>query len=145
MMGKRDQQMNILDDVDLYESRNAEQTEKRLNENYTRITHRNVHEYPAGTVVIIGQKLFRNERYTTHFYRTVLGYHSSYCESDVPHFVESQNDEWPDVPPWAHVTGHEEEPRDIGLSYTLKYWTNGEKAQQIERWIDKWFDALGRG
>ena len=137
-MGRWDQQMNILDDVDLYESRKAEQTEMRLNEKYTRITHRNVHEYPAGTVVIVGQEMFRNGKYMMHFYRTVLGYHRSATDSAVPHFVECQNDEWPDVPPWSHVTGHENDPRDIHLTFSLKYWTNGEKTEPIERWIDKW-------
>jgi hypothetical protein len=108
----------------------------RLNEKYKRLDRRACDrgEIPAGTVVIIGQVLFRDEHYTMHFYRAILGYHSSLANPTTPHFIESQTEEWPDVPPWAHVIGHENEARDIELSLSLEYWDTGETVEPIKTW-----------
>ena len=108
----------------------------RLDEKYHRLDKRACDrgEIPAGTVVIIGQDLFRDGHYTLHFYRTVLDYHRSLHNPTTPHFVEQQTEEWPDVPPWADTVGHEGEARDMHLDYGLIYWDTGEVVDPIKTW-----------
>lgn len=108
----------------------------RLDEKYNRLDQLACDrgEIPAGTVVIVGQNLFRNNHYTLHFYRTVLDYHRSLHNPTTPHFVEEQTKEWPDVPPWADTVGHEGEARDIGLHTGLIYWNTGEVVEPIKTW-----------
>lgn len=112
-----------------------------LDEKYHRLDQRACDrgEIPAGTVVIIGQDLFRDGHYTLHFYRTVLDYHRSLHNPTTPHFVEQQTEEWPDVPPWADTVGHEGEARDMSLHYGLIYWDTGEVVEPIKTWwMERW-------
>ena len=107
----------------------------RMDDKYSRMDYMKLrnHEYPEGTVVIIGQNLFRNGNPKLHFYRAVLGYRNT-VSGIMAHFVEQQTEEWPDVPPWANVVGHEGEPRDIGFYYDHLYWLTGEVVEPIALW-----------
>ena len=115
--------------------REDEAARARMDEKYSRMDYRKLHSqgYPEGTVVIIGQNLFRNGNYKMHFYRAVLGYHKA-VGGIMEHFVEQQTEEWPDVPPWANVVGREGEPRDIGWYYDHIYWLTGEVVEPITLW-----------
>jgi len=112
----------------------------RLDSKYGRADRKKLwfNEYPEGSVVIIGQYLFRNGYYTLHFYRAVVGYHNT-VHGLAAHLVEQQTEEWPDVPPWAEVVGHEGEPRDIGIYSDHLYWMTGEVVEPIVTWwMEKW-------
>jgi hypothetical protein len=129
-----------LEDLDRYErereKRETDAIRARLDEKYERLDRKACDrgEIPAGTVVIVGQELFRNGHYTLHFYRAVLDYHRSLHNPTTPHFVEQQTEEWPDVPPWADTVGHEGEPRDIMLHNDLIYWDTREGVEPIKTW-----------
>jgi hypothetical protein len=140
MKGKQLAMDGALEDLDRYE-REREKLETdairaRLDEKYLRLDRKACDrgEIPAGTVVIIGQDLFRNGHYTLHFYRAVLDYHRSLHNPTTPHFVEQQTEEWPDVPPWADTVGHEGEARDIMLHNDLIYWDTREIVEPIKTW-----------
>lgn len=145
MKGK---QMSLMDEVDRYEQererRKTEETIRRLDEKYQRLDEWAAMrgEIPAGTVVIIGQNLFRNGHYTMHFYRTVLDYHASCAKPTTPHMVEQQTEEWPDVPPWADTVGHVGEARDIGIHTGLLYWNTGEVTEPIPTWWMKEWERV---
>lgn len=151
MKGKQLAMDGALEDLDRYElereKRETDAIRARLDEKYERLDRKACDrgEIPAGTVVIIGQELFRNGHYTLHFYRAVLDYHRSIHNSTTPHFVEQQTEEWPDVPLWASTVGHVEEPRDIGLHITLAYWNTGEVVEPIKTWWMKFMEAGGSG
>lgn len=140
MRGKQMAMDSALADLDRYElereKRETDAIRAKLDAKYERLDvfACDRGEIPAGTVVIIGQNLFRNNHYKWHFYRTVLDYHRSIHNPTTPHFVEQQTDEWPDVPPWADTVGHEGEARDIGLHNTLIYWNTGEVVEPIVTW-----------
>ena len=109
-----------------------------LDEKYGRMDTRHVWEkYPEGSVVIVGQNLYRDDHYTMHFYRTVLGYHPAFGDPHMPHLVEAQSEEWPDIPPWADTIGHEGEARDIHINGNLMYWATGEVTEPIITWWQK--------
>ena len=124
-------------------AREKEQTDavvRMLDEKYGRIEHSHMirpENYPAGSVIIIGQNVFRNDHYTLHFYRTVLDYHASCQDPCVAHMVEAQTEEWPDVPPWAHTVGHEDEPRDMHAEMNHMHWATGEIVEPIKTWWQK--------
>ena len=117
------------------ERREDEAARVRMDDKYSRMDYMKLRNqgYPEGTVVIIGQNLFRNGNYKLHFYRAVIGYHKA-VSGIIAHFVEQQTEEWPDVPPWANVVGHEGEPRDIGFYYDHLYWLTGEVVEPIVLW-----------
>ena len=94
-------------------------------------------EYPEGSVVIIGQNVFRNNHYTRHFYRTVMIYHPKGVESCRAFFVESRNDEFHERPPWADTVGHEDDPRDIDYYPEMIHWITGEVVEPIRTWSMK--------
>jgi hypothetical protein len=123
-------------------AREKEQTDavvRMLDEKYGRMETRKIEEkYPAGTVVIIGQNVFRNGHYTRHFYRTILGYHDSCVHLNVPHFIEAPDEEWPDIPPWASVVNHENEARDIGLNGEHLHWAIGKTEPMLTWWQKEW-------
>lgn len=151
MKGKQLAMDGALEDLDRYElereKRETDAIRNRLDEKYERLDQKACDrgEIPAGTVVIIGQELFRNRHYTMHFYRAVLDYHRSLHNPTTPHFVEQQTEEWPDVPPWAGTVGHEDEPRDIGLHTGLIYWDTKEVVEPIKTWLMKFMEAGGSG
>lgn len=143
----KNEQLDMKAEVDRFilerERREKEEMIRRLDEKYTRLDQRAADkaELPAGLVVIIGQDVFRNGRYTMHFYRAVLGYHRTCNRSIVPHLVEQQTEEWPDVPPWAHVVGHEKEARDNDIHSPNLYWNTGEVGEPVITWWQKaWGD-----
>lgn len=97
--------------------------------------------YPAGSVVIIGQKLFRNDHYTWHFYRTVLIYWDNLSGTYPrrPYFVQANNEEWQDLPPWADTVGHEGELKDMNWYPEHIHWATGEIVKPIRTWwMEKW-------
>ena len=136
-----------LEDLDRYarERLCGEQTEtiRRLDEQFERMVYEkiNKHEYRAGSVVIIAQRLFRNGYYNWHFLRTVL----NYDKNGNSVFVEDTNDEYPERPPWADTVGHEGERRDIHWSQDMIHWFTGEIVEPIETWWMKeyreWMEA----
>ena len=145
MKGKQLAMESALADLDRYEldreKRETEAIRARLDAKYPHLDIRAADrgEIPAGTVVIVGQNLFRNEHYTLHFYRTVLDYHRSLHNPTTPHLVEQQTEEWPDVPPWADTVGHEGEARDIGLHSGMTFWNTGEVVDPVKTWwMKKW-------
>lgn len=97
-------------------------------------------KYPAGTVVIIGQHLFRDGHYTMHFYRTVLNYYASCTDPHRAVFVQANNEEFPEIPPWAETVGHEGELKDIGFYPEHFHWATGEVVDPIATWwMKQWF------
>lgn len=83
------------------EKREEQQTLEKLTKGYKAIQTRELymHEHKAGRVIIVRQELYRNEHYTAHFYRTVLGYHRTVSGQEA-HLVWEGTKEWPDEPPW---------------------------------------------
>lgn len=146
-MKKKTEQLDMMKEVDRFtierERREKEEMIRRLDEKYTRLDQRAADkaELPAGLVVIIGQDVFRNGRYTMHFYRAVLGYHTACNGAIIPHLVEQQTEEWPDVPPWAYVAGRENEARDNDIHSPNLYWNTGEVGEPVITWWQKkWGD-----
>ena len=149
MKGKQIAMDSALADLDRWElereKREKETMIRQLDEKYGRMDYgmlRNA-EYPAGSVVIIGQNLFRNNHYTRHFYRTVLIYWSNLSGTypNRAHFVQANNEEWPDIPPWAETVGHEGELKDITYYPEHIHWATGEVVEPIETW---WMKKWGR-
>ena len=118
------------------EKRETDAIRDRLDARYERVDIRklNLMEYPEGSVVIIGQNLFRNGHYTRHFYRTVLVYHPKGVDCCRACFVEFRNDEFPERPPWADVVGHEGEPKDIDFYQEHIHWITGEVVEPVKTW-----------
>lgn len=119
----------------------------RLDEKYGRMDYMKLRrmEYPEGSVVIIGQNLFRDGHYTRHFYRTVMVYHPKGMESCRAFFVESRNDEFPERPPWADTVGHEDDPRDIDYYPEHIHWATGEVVEPIRTWSMKEWEEFYAG
>ena len=151
MKGKQIAMDSLLQEADFNEqerrnrewAREKEQTDRivdRLDDRYGRADRKKLlnRGYMEGSVVIIGQYVYRNGKYMLHFYRAVLGYHRA-VGGIVPHLVEQQTEEWPDVPPWAEVAGHEGEPRDIGIYGDHLYWITGDVVEQIVTW---WMEGV---
>ncbi len=136
MKNKRGQ-IDFMDEVDRYElereKREEQEMIRRLDETHERITSKDLEkmDLPKGTVVIIGQNLFRNGHYTRHFYRSILNYHQacSYIQTDL---FAAPNDEWPDVVPWAGVVNRPDYHKHIGPSHEMIYWTKHEITEPIE-------------
>lgn len=133
-MGKRGEQMNFLEEFELYtvlqERRTANETIYRLDDKCQRVSCRELEFQPDGLVVIICQELFRNGRYTKHFYRAVLGHHMT-VSGPMAHLVADPSEEWPDVVPWAGVSGHPDWSKWNYPSYSGMYWTTGEIVEPI--------------
>ena len=135
----KNEQMSMMDEVDRFEKlrnkRMRDETIAQLDAKYKRITIKETRgtDLPAGLVVIIAQDVMRDNVIKTHFYRAVLGYHNT-VSGPMAHLVEAQNEEWPDVPPWATTIGHEKEPRNIGFYYDHLYWNTGEIVEPIKLW-----------
>lgn len=145
MKGKQMAMDSALADLDRYElERERRQTDEimaRLDGKYGRMDYRKLREggYPAGSVVIIGQNLFRNNHYTRHFYRTVLNYCRTCNDPKKAVFVEDTNEEFPERPPWAETVGHEGELKDIEWFPDHIHWATGEVEEPIVTWwMKKW-------
>ena len=158
MKGKQLAFDSALADLDRYElERERRETDAimaRLDEKYGRADYQKLKdmEYPEGSVVIIGQNLFRDGHYKWHFYRTVMMnlfrdghykwhfyrtvmiYHPKGVDCCRAFFVESRNDEFPERPPWADTVGHEDDPRDIDYYPAHIHWFTGEVVEPIETW-----------
>lgn len=140
MRGKQLAFDSALADLDRYElereRRETDAIKDRLDEKYGRADYRKLKdmEYPEGSVVIIGQNLFRNGHYILHFYRTVMIYHPKGAGCCRAFFVEAGNDEFPERPPWAGTVGHEDDPKDIDYYPEHIHWFTGEVVEPIETW-----------
>ena len=140
MKGKQIAMTEALADLDRYElereRRETDAIKARLDEKYGRMDYRKLigRGYPAGSVVIIGQNLFRNGRYKWHFYRTILNYHRASTDPNREVFVEATNEEWPERPTWADTVGHEGEPKDIDWNRDHIHWATGEIVEPIKTW-----------
>ena len=149
MRGKQLAFDSALADLDRYElereKRETDAIRARLDEKYERADYwklKNM-EYPEGSVLIIGQNLFRDGHYKWHFYRTVLAYHPKRSEACRAFFVESRNEEFPERPPWANVVGHEEDPKDIDYYPDMIHWVTGEVIEPIKTWhMRKWEERM---
>ena len=148
MKGKQLAMDSALADLDRYEmereKRETDAIRDRLDAKYGRMDLGKLKrmEYPEGSVVIIGQNLFRNGHYTRHFYRTVLIYHPKGVTSCRAFFVESRNDEFPERPPWAGVVGHEDDPRDIDYYQEHIHWATGEIVEPVKTSFMKDWEEL---
>ena len=140
MKGKQLAFDSALADLDRYElereKRETDAITARLDEKYGRADYQKLKdmEYPEGSVVIIGQNLFRDGHYKWHFYRTVMIYHPKGVDCCRAFFVEAVNDEFPERPPWADTVGHEDDPRDIDYYPAHIHWFTGEVVEPIETW-----------
>ena len=140
MIGKQLAFDSALADLDRYElereKRETDAIKARLDEKYGRADYQKLKdmEYPEGSVVIIGQNLFRDGHYKWHFYRTVMIYHPKGVDCCRAFFVEAGNDEFPERPPWADTVGHEDDPRDIDYYPAHIHWFTGEVVEPIETW-----------
>lgn len=141
MKGKQMAMDEALEDLDRYElEREKRQTDAimaDLDKRFERMDMRKLirNEYPAGTVVIIAQHLFRNNHYTWHFYRTVLNFYR-----DRAIFVEDTNEEYPERPPWADTVNHDGERKSIDWISDHRHWITGETVEPIETW---WMKEYG--
>lgn len=149
MKGKQIAMDSALADLDRWElereRRETDQIRDRLDEKYERVDHQKLknQEYPEGSVVIIGQNLFRNGHYKWHFYRTVMTYHPKGMECCRAFFVESRSEEFPERPPWADTVGHEEDPRDIDYYLSMIHWITGEIVEPIKTWhMKRWEEFI---
>lgn len=145
MKGKQMAMTEALADLDRYElereKRQTDAIKARLDEKYGRMDLGKLMAcgYPAGSVVIIGQNLFRNEHYTWHFYRTVLNYFRTCGDPRTPVFVEAANEEYPERPPWSDTVGHEGEAKDICWYPAHIHWATGEIVEPIATWwMKRW-------
>jgi len=150
MKGRQMAMDSLLKDADRHEeerrrrewAREKERTDaikRTLDAKYSRAHEKELKQLECGTVIIIGQELFRNGHYTTHFYRTVLTFYDGGTEKHRPIFIQADNEEWPDVPPWAQVENHEEELRDIGYYTKHIHWNTGEVTEPVTTWwMKKW-------
>lgn len=134
-MNTRKNQINFQDEVDEFiirqERAEVDRIRQRLNTEYSKPKiDANKTELPEGLVVIVSQDLFRNGHYTTHFYRTVLGYHMA-VGGRMTHLVAAPNEEWPDIVPWAGVAGRPDYKKWIYPGYGHDYWTRGEITEPI--------------
>jgi len=124
-----------LEEIDRFqlakEKRETDEIKARLDAKYDRMNYAKLssQEYPAGSVVIIAQNLFRNNHYTWHFYRTTLNYYRGNAV-----FIQANNEEWPDVPPWAATVGHENELRDVHWSADHTHWITDKVTEPVETW-----------
>ena len=141
MKGEQFQMREMLDDIDRMErereKRETQQMMLRLDSKYVRMGEKELLEQPDGSVIIIGQELFRNGRYNWHFYRTVMTFAENRSRGRYSVFVQADNKEWPEVPPWAHVIGHEDEPRDIDFYRNHIHWCTGQVTEPIKTWWQK--------
>ena len=151
MKGRQIAMDAALEDLDRYElereKRETDAIRARLDERYERADYHKMQkrEYPEGSVVIIGQNLFRNGRYKWHFYRTVLTYHPIGVQACRAWFVESRNDEFPEQPPWAVVVGHEDEPKSIDYFPEHIHWMTGEIVEPVYTWsMRDWREFIER-
>lgn len=140
MNGKQLAFDSALADLDRYElereRRETDAITARLDEKYGRADYQKLKdmEYPEGSVVIIGQNLFRDGHYKWHFYRTAMIYHPKGVDCCRAFFVESRSEEFPERPPWADTVGHEDDPRDIDYYPEHIHWFTGEVVEPIETW-----------
>lgn len=151
MRGKQIAMDAALADLDRYElereKRETDAIRARLDQRYERVdsVKLRAREYPEGSVVIIGQNLFRNGHYKLHFYRTVMTYHPVGVEACRAFFVEARNEEFPERPPWAWVTGQEDEPKNIDYYFEHIHWMTGDVVEPIyPREIREWREFLER-
>ena len=148
MKGKQLAMDSALADLDRYElereKRETDMILNRLNERYERTDYRKLKdmEYPEGSVVIIGQNLFRDGHYKWHFYRTVMTYHPKGLDCCRAFFVEDRSEEFPERPPWADTVGHEDDPRDIDYYPSMIHWVTGEVVEPIKTWSMKRWERL---
>lgn len=91
MRGKQIAMDSALADLDRYElereRRETEAVKARLDEKYIRMNAQQLLDQPDGSVVIIGQDLFRNGHYTLHFYRTVMTFNENRSRGKYSIFV----------------------------------------------------------
>lgn len=81
-----------------------------------------------GTVIIVCQELYRNEHYTKHFYRTVMGYHNTVGGPEA-HLIWEGSEEWPEEPVWG---GWNVKQRWIYPDiHNMRYWETGEVVEPI--------------
>ena len=156
MKGKQIAMDSLLIDLDRAEeerrkhewAREKEQTDRiirELDEKYGRKYEKELKELPDGSVVIIAQHLYRNDHYTWHFYRTVMTFSENAGRGRYSVFVQANNEEWPDVPPWAVVVGHENELKDIDYNNDHYHWATGEVVEPIKTWwIKEWEDFMNK-
>lgn len=148
MKGKQLAMDSALADLDRWElereKRETDMIRDQLDAKYERADYGKLKsmEYPEGSVVIIGQSLFRAGHYIWHFYRTVMSYHPKGSEACRAFFVESRNDEFPERPPWADTVGHEGDPRDIDYYPSMIHWITGEVVEPIKTWSMKSWERL---
>lgn len=145
MKGKQMKMTSVMEEIDRYELEREKRETRRimdsLDEKYGRSDEKALLKKPDGCVVIIGQYLFRNEHYTWHFYRTVMTFSYTKSRGKYSIFVQANNEEWPDVPPWAQVVNHENEPRDIDYYRDHIHWATDEVVEPIRTWWQKrWED-----
>ena len=140
MKGKQLAFDSALADLDRYElereKRETDAIRDRLDEKYGRMDYWKLRNagYPAGSVVIIGQRFLRNNHYTLRFYRTVLNYCRTCSNPHKEVFVQANNEEWPDIPPWADTVGHEGELKDIDWYSGHIHWATGEITEPVATW-----------
>ena len=131
---------STLEEVDRFESERIRREEAemihRLDEQYEKMDYGRLNrmEYMAGSVVIIGQKLFRNGVDKMHFFRTVLNYYKTPTGYNTEVFVEDTNDRFPERPPWGSVVNHENDRKDSRFNQMFRYWFTGEIVEPIETW-----------
>lgn len=124
-------------------AREKEQTDRitaELDEKYGRMGEKDLLALSDGSVVIIAQSLFRNDHYTRHFYRTVMTFSTGLNTGRHSVFVQADNEEWPDIPPWAQVVNYEDDPRTMVYYQEHIHWATGEVTEPI---ITRWHQKYG--
>lgn len=133
MKGKQLAMEDALADLDRYtidrEKREEQRILEKLAKEYREIWHRELYEQEAGTVVIVRQELFRNNHFTAHFYRTVLGFHPTVSGQEA-HLVWEGSEEWPEEPPWQTGVNELAEKRWIYPNFQHKHWVKERSGKE---------------
>lgn len=138
MKGKQIAMTAMLEDVDRYtlarEKAEEEQVLAKLRKEYREVPVRELYmrKLEEGTVLIIRQELYRNNHYTAHFYRTVLGYHRTVSGMEA-HLVWEGSEEWPDEPPWQTGIDDRKDKRWKYPNGMEKHWMKAEDSENDRR------------
>ena len=143
MKGKQMAMDGMLEEIDQRELERERHEQARiiaeLDRKYERMNMQQLLDRPNGSVVIIGQMLFRNGHNSWHFFRTVMTFAYSKSRGKYSVFVQAEDEQWPETPPWAQTQNHEDEPRDIDYFQHHIHWVTGEVEKPIRTWwMEKW-------
>ena len=107
MKGKQMAMDSVMEEIDKYQLDREQREQARiiaeLDRKYDRMNMQQLLDRPNGSVVIIGQMLFRNGHNSWHFFRTVMTFAYNKSRGKYSVFVQAEDEQWPETPPWAQI------------------------------------------